>query len=97
MSDQSFDRKCFGIAHLLVLRSDKSERRGLVEAPNNELNIRLRREFDGLALHKITAGVCERERLLKGEVCEMERCRVAVRVGTEIARHVFDQLATRSF
>ena len=76
-----------------MLSGDEAERRGLVEAANDEGQIALRGHLDCLSLDQIAALVGEGQRFLESKMWQMARVRIAVRVAREVAGNIFEQLA----
>jgi len=78
-----------------LLSGDEAQRRGLVEAANNEGQVALLGDLDCPSLDQITTLVGKGQRFLERKTWQMARIRIAVRVAREVARDIFEQFAAR--
>jgi hypothetical protein len=65
----------------------------LVKAANDQRQIALSGELDGLPLEQIAAVIGEGQRFLESKMRQMARGRIGMRVAAEIAGHVFKEFA----
>lgn len=95
-SGYRFRREDAGVSgSYFLLSGDEAERRGLVEAANNEGQVALRGDLDCPSLDQIAALAGKGQRFLESKTWEMARIRIAVRVACEVAGDIFEQFAAR--